>query len=348
MKTRARFRLGPVGLVLTFVCGGCGGGGDRGTPDAGGASGSGGRGGAAGQGGEGGADGAGGRGGAGGRSGDAGASGSGGRGGASGAGGAPGSVDAATGDEGGVTPAPLDAAASDAADAPPRGATKGTPTFVAVGYGGVRVRSLDLGKTWIDAQRLGGGGDDNFLLRTIAFGQGLFVALGWQLHTSPDGKTWTMRAKDAGQWMGGVRFGDGRFVAAGGYGESTYSIDGLTWPKGGGRMTDAARSVAFGDGLWVARADSNHWWQTRTGETWTDLGGAHGDDVAFCGGQFVDAKTCPGPAGHDGGRVAFGENVWVGIKDGKIERSEDGGTSWKIVYTASDALEDVAFGDVTP
>jgi hypothetical protein len=238
----------------------------------------------------------------------------------------------------------LDSAATDA-DATP---SSGVPTFVAVGYGGVRVRSLDLGKTWIDAQRLGGGGDDNYLLRTIAFGKGLFVALGWQLHTSPDGKTWTMRAKDAGQWMGGVRFGNGMFVAAGGYGESTYSMDGLTWPKGGGRMTDAARSVAFGNGLWVARADSNHWWQTSTGQTWTDMGGAHMDDVVYCGNQFVDSKTCASPVGRDGGRVAFGENVWVGIKDGKIERSEDGGTTWKVVYTASDALEDVAFGDVAP
>jgi hypothetical protein len=222
------------------------------------------------------------------------------------------------------------------------------PTFVAVGYGGVRVRSLDLGKTWIDSQRLGGGGDDNYLLRTVAFGKGLFVALGWQLHTSPDGKTWTMRTKDAGQWMGGVRFGAGLFVAAGGYGESTYSMDGLTWPQGGGRMTDAARSIAFGNGLWVARADSNHWWQTSSGQTWMDLGGNHTVDVVFCDGQFVDATACSGPAGRDGGRVAFGAGVWVGIKDGKVERSEDGGTTWTTVYTASDALEDVAFGDVAP
>lgn len=250
-----------------------------------------------------------------------------------------------------VSPAAADASPTDAdasvvdADAPP---TNAVPTFVAVGYGGVRVRSLDLGKTWIDSQRLGGGGDDNYLLRAIAFGKGLFVALGWQLHTSPDGKTWTMRTKMAGQWMGGVRFGNGMFVAAGGYGESTYSMDGLTWPQGGGRMTDAARSVAFGNGLWMARADSNHWWQTSNGQSWTDMGGNHTDDVVFCDNQFVDATACAGPAGRDGGRNAFGENVWVGIRDGKVERSEDGGTTWKTVYTASDPLEDVAFGYVTP
>jgi len=72
------------------------------------------------------------------------------------------------------------------------------------------------------------------------------------------------------------------------------------------------------------------------------------DDVVFCGNQFVDSKTCTSPVGRDGGRVAFGENVWVGINNGKIERSEDGGTTWKMVYTASDALEDVAFGYATP
>ena len=156
-----------------------------------------------------------------------------------------------------------------------------------------------------------------------------------------------MRTKDAGQWMGGVRFGDGRFVAAGGYGESTYSTDGLTWPQGGARLTDAARSVAFGNHLWVTRADSNHWWQTSDGTSWMDLGGAHTDDVVFCANQFVDAMTCTSPVGRDGGRVAFGANVWVGIRDGKIERSEDDGVTWQMVYTASDALEDVAFGDVS-
>jgi len=247
-------------------------------------------------------------------------------------------------DDGDMATPASDASATDA-DAAAPGAV---PLFVAVGYGGVRVRSLDLGKTWIDAQRLGGGGDDNFLLRTVAFGDGLFVALGWQLYTSPDGKTWTMRTKAAGQWMGGVRFGAGRFVAAGGYGESTYSTDGLRWPQGGARLTDAARSIAFGNGLWVARADSNHWWRTSTGETWTDLGGTHADAVVFCGGQFVDAKTCAGPVGRDGGRTAFGANVWVGINNGKIERSEDGGATWTTVYTASDALQDVAFGDAAP
>jgi hypothetical protein len=253
---------------------------------------------------------------------------------------------AAAGAGGGVAGSSSSDAGATDADGGPAG---GVPTFVAVGYGGLRVRSLDLGKTWIDAQRLGGGGDDNFLLRAVAFGNGLFVALGWQFYTSPDGKTWTMRTNAAGQWMGGVRFGAGRFVAAGGYGESTYSTDGLTWPQGGARMTDAARSVAFGNGLWVARADSNHWWQTSTGETWTDLGGTHTDDVVFCSGQFVDAKSCAAPVGHDGGHTAFGANVWVGIDDsGKIERSEDGGATWTTVYTASDALQDVAFGYAAP
>ncbi|MEA2696311.1 MAG: hypothetical protein QOI66_582 [Myxococcales bacterium] len=230
-------------------------------------------------------------------------------------------------------------------DAPP---AAGAPTFVAVGYGGVRVRSLDGGKTWIDSQRLGGGGDDNFLLRSIAFGNGLFVALGWQTQTSPDGKTWTTRTTSVGQWMGGVRFGNGRFVAAGGYGASMYSPDGVTWMNGSRRMTDPARSVAFGNGLWVARADSNHWWQTSSGETWMDLGGAHTDAVVFCGGQFVDAAACTTPVGRDGGRTAFGSGVWIGIRGGKVERSTDGGMTWTPVYTASDPLEDVAFGYVAP
>jgi hypothetical protein len=261
--------------------------------------------------------------------------------GASGSGGA-GTTGTATG-AGGSAPA-TDGGASDVAEVHPTGA----PVFVAVGDNGATMRSLDLGKTWVDSKRLMTG--EIYGFRASAYGKGLFVAIGWQLYTSPDGKTWTMRKKDADQWMEGVALGNDMFVAAGGYGQSTYSMDGITWPAGGLRMTDPARSVAFGNGVWVARADSGHWWQTADGKTWTDIGGGHGtDDVVFCGDKFSDSKACTLPVGHDAGRVAFGEGVWVGSDDGKVDRSEDGGKTWTIVTTpATDRINSISFAYVAP
>jgi hypothetical protein len=216
---------------------------------------------------------------------------------------------------------------------------------VVVGYGGVRVRSIDLGKTWIDSKRLGGGGDDEFLLRTVAFGDGVFVAAGWQIHTSTDGKTWTQRENPTNQWLGGVRFGNDMFAAAGGYGYSAYSLDGITWMDGQGRGTDAARSVAFGDGTWMARADSGNWWRSTNGQNWQNAGGSHSGGVVWCDTQFTDASQCDLPIARNEGKTAFGEGVYISVDDRTIERSTDGRT-WNDVFTASDGLEDVAFGYV--
>jgi len=220
----------------------------------------------------------------------------------------------------------------------------GTPTFVAVGYGGVRVRSTDLGKTWTDSQRLGGGGDDQYLLRAVAYGNGVFVAAGWQIHTSPDGKTWTARTNPNKQWLGGVKYGNGKFGAAGGYGYSAYSIDGLVWMAGQGRGTDAARGVSFGNGMWTANADSGSWWQSTNGQTWLNIGGGHNGQVVWCATQFRNASDCNLPIAKNDGSTAFGKATYVTVSDRNIERSTDDGKTWTKVFTASDGLEDVAFG----
>lgn len=76
----------------------------------------------------------------------------------------------------------------DTAEPPP-----GDPVTIAVGYGGMRVRSLDDGQTWQDYVQLApGGGDDMELLRGAAWGEGRFVAVGWRIFSSPDGEQWTV------------------------------------------------------------------------------------------------------------------------------------------------------------
>lgn len=79
----------------------------------------------------------------------------------------------------------------------PKGPTEGkVPALMAVGYGGLRVLSRDGGKTWTNRQILAPqGGDDQNLLRSAAWFDGLFVAVGWKVMTSEDGVTWIERKK---------------------------------------------------------------------------------------------------------------------------------------------------------
>ena len=119
---------------------------------------------------------------------------------------------------------PLDAAVEAAAPGEAAG------TFVAIGYGGRRMRSTDDGRTWTDDQSLeSNGSDDNDLLRTVAFGDGVFLAAGWQTLSSPDGKTWTPRPATHQNWFGALVHAGAESIAVGGYGMRLSSSDGSAW-----------------------------------------------------------------------------------------------------------------------
>jgi hypothetical protein len=217
------------------------------------------------------------------------------------------------------------------------------PLFVAVGYSGLRVVSRDLGLTWQDMTTSGGGGDDEHLLRSVTVGEGLIVATGWKIWTSRDGKAWAERMNASGQWLGGVRYGNNLFVAAGGYGQAAFSSDGITWQKADSRAgNEPARSVAFGGGLFMAATDQKNWWQTSDGKSWAKQPGSHGSaDVMWCGDKFSEPAKCTLPEARSNGHTAFGEGVYVSVGSNKLERSTDG-KAWTQVFTGS--VENVAFG----
>ncbi|MEM9463381.1 MAG: hypothetical protein AAGF11_55075 [Myxococcota bacterium] len=146
---------------------------------------------------------------------------------------------------------------SSSSGAPPMG----EPVTIAVGYGGMRVRSLDDGVTWQDYTQLSPNGEDDMdLLRGAAWGEGRFVAVGWRLFSSSDGADWTEHENPTGQWYGAVAFGNEQFLAVGGGGYCARSDDGQAWEA----CTDATdgegfvhvRSVLFLDGLFYT-ADAN-------------------------------------------------------------------------------------------
>jgi len=231
---------------------------------------------------------------------------------------------------------------------PEPGDSKGTPVFVAVGYAGRRVRSTDLGLTWTDEEFLDpakAGGDDVYLLRAVTYAKGVFVAVGWKIMTSKDGRkgTWTEHTIPGQQWLGGVQFGNDRFVATGGYGYSARSSDGLSWSAAGDLNTQASRSLAFGDGKFTSATDQGNWWTSSDGAQWTIGSGGHDNQVAFCG-DFKDASKCTGS--FSARNRAVGEGVTVRINgSGRLERSTDG-VSFTPVLTSGLGFEAVSFGYV--
>jgi hypothetical protein len=217
----------------------------------------------------------------------------------------------------------------------------GKGVFVTVGENGRHVRSLDLGKTWVDP------GNTADTLDNVAWGKGLFFGGTHdnKIYSSPDGKTWTPAGAALNQWVGGVAYGQNLYVAVGGYGQSWFSTDGMTWMnsptfRDGG---EAARSLAFRGGTFTAATDPGNWWTSADGKTWTKTTGGHTSDVVTCGNAFSDRSKCTGPEGH-GQSSAFGEGVWVAIVNGGVERSEDAGKTWAKIAAAGTGLRAVGFG----
>jgi hypothetical protein len=190
---------------------------------------------------------------------------------------------------------------------------EGTGVFVAVGYGGRRMRSTDDGQTWTDDQSLEpNGGDDMELLRTVTFGAGQFIAAGWQTYSSPDGKTWSALPATHQNWFGALVYSDPLWVAVGGYGMRLTSSDAMTWvdhsidtiaahPHGCLTLAEAPsrRFVACNDN--GARSYSND------GSAWTYSSGA------------VDVTSS---------QVVSGAGVVVGVDGVNVVLSHDGGQTW--------------------
>jgi hypothetical protein len=224
-----------------------------------------------------------------------------------------------------------------------------TPVFVAVGNNRRRIRSLDLGKTWVDESLIA----DNDGMASVAFGAGVFATGGHgfkKTYYTANGKDWTENpALD--QWIGGIAWGNDRFVAVGGYGSRWFSTTGKSWTKGSNKDTDAARTLAFGDGKFMAATDQGNWYSSTDGNTWTlDSPGHTTANVIYCSGKkmFVaqgSVITCDSPEGR-GRSAAFGAGVWVVANGGRLSRSENNGAAWTAIAGAGMDLEGVAFGCV--
>jgi hypothetical protein len=131
----------------------------------------------------------------------------------------------------------------------------GNGQFVVVGYAcgstncdGTILTSTD-GVNWVLRKSVTGNG-----LSAIAYGNGLFVAVGNYMLTSADGVQWTDRQIEGSD---AITFGNGQFVVVDGIGirgsRIRTSVDGVNWtqhPWWG--TTDYLADIAYGKGMFVA------------------------------------------------------------------------------------------------
>lgn len=206
--------------------------------------------------------------------------------------------------------------------------------IIGVGYGGIRIVSRDGGLSWGSrAYDNPDGGDDEDLLRAVAYGKGRWIASGWRLVSSDDGIHWT----DHGQFqrdriipdeviIEGLAYKDGYFYAAGDGNPSRMyrSEDGLTWEHFG-EIGDTVKhtGLTYRGGLFVSYGDSETSYSSANGLDWEEMGI---DNATYCENDWKSLDECHEAAWFDDGFYLIPE--W----GGDIRRSTTG-SNFQNVYS---------------
>ncbi|HEY4220894.1 MAG TPA: hypothetical protein VGO62_06115, partial [Myxococcota bacterium] len=179
------------------------------------------------------------------------------------------------------------------------------------------IRSLDGGATWVDPGTIFSGGND-WQPRDVAFGDGLFVAVGDAgIFTSPDGVAWSDAI--APQGLGHVAFGHHLWVAAG---EGKVAVAGadIAQPWDSQHINavhtviyDGARFVLGGDFVTAFSSDGASWDQHTTNASaqllaFATVGGAG----VYASSTFPDIRESSSDA------IAWSKNAGNGNDDNAL------------------------------
>jgi len=206
------------------------------------------------------------------------------------------------------------------------------PALIGVGYGGLRIVSRDGGMTWGDrASFKANGGDDQDLLRAVVYGKGLWIATGWKLVTSSNGKTWTDHGLiNENDFMPcnvveGLAYAADWFYAASSETPAvTYrSKDGLSWSKHGTIGTTQGHLFLTHRGdEFVAYGDNQTSFHSTDAATFSELFGI--SEATYCADGWRSLSDCFDASWFDG---FYFRTEW----QGKIARSQDG-DKWVMVH----------------
>jgi hypothetical protein len=165
--------------------------------------------------------------------------------------------------------------------------TFGSGKFVATGYYNTIVRSDD-GISWTPCLSSDMGQFSAIVRapdRFVAVGKTLIDNTSGTIATSADGLMWTTLYGS----LGGVAYGNSRFVAVGELGSCRTSSDGISWTNETTGISNRLRSVTFGNNTFVAAGDKGGICSSTNGSAWvgTTLGTNSFRSVAFGNGSFV-------------------------------------------------------------
>jgi hypothetical protein len=181
-------------------------------------------------------------------------------------------------------------------------------------------------------------------LEAVAYGNGVFVAVGRNVFTSDDGDHWeqTLDAELGGE-AAALTFGGGRFViVTPGRGQVFTSTDGKTWASASLGERTRPRKVAWGNDRFVTVGDAGEAFTSTDGLTWTrvKLPAEDLQDLVFGQGKFiaidrlakvltstdgVQWSALPEKAGARG--LIYGDGYFVGFMGYGLGVSPDG-TTW--------------------
>ncbi len=171
----------------------------------------------------------------------------------------------------------------------------------------------------------------------------MFLAVGQQGQriVSENGTDWkNQQLGKEGEYYRGAAIGNGRYVAVGTFGGNNIlssSVDGVAWKtiNKDGKYKNYVRGLGFGNGIFLAiggepvtvGAAASFVMISKDGDAWSDF-------IPITGKFMIR-------------RIAFGNNLWVGVGDrGRRSASVDG-KDWKDApeSKAIDTLVDVTFGN---
>ena len=239
----------------------------------------------------------------------------------------------------------------------------GTGEVNFVGVDGLTITTSDDGTRWEEVHR-----QSFCCLRGVAYGDGLWVAVGGGIISSEDGRNWMQVVSGEHDddyesdyhSLRDVAYGNGRWTVAG---SSTIltSTDGQSWSVVYGDDWEdddpnlfnfIANDVAYGDGLWVA-VGANDIFESSDGRNWQALdssmtggcGWRRSNVVAHGGGRWYAAGSQGGLAcarnsdgrwfpfieerfRHHGRDIAYGDGDFVAVGNSEIATWEGGANRW--------------------
>ena len=183
-------------------------------------------------------------------------------------------------------------------------------------------------------------------LRSVAFGNNLFVAvgIGANIFTSPDGINWSEKYDSAS--FNSVTFGNNLFVAVANYGVIKTSTDGITWTRRVSAESNAdLNEVIYANNMFVAVGEKENILTSPDGITWTKVfsGTSKLNSVTFGNNLFVAVGGSEPVTSTDGitwtkqassslnrvsNKIIFGNNTFVALKQGGYYSVSTDGINW--------------------